>query len=469
MTYDDLRGNLLAFGNTYLKKDTKIKGLALKSVTNPRDDEFSDNSSENEFVLFVKKFRKMVKLKERSKRNSSRKQKKDFSKVICYNCKETGHFKSDCPKLKKEEKPKKGKKKGLMASWEDLENDSEEDEQSETKSQTCLMADHVEQVVFHYPDTEDLHLTIDHLSGKIRCFLLENQDLESQITILKAENSFLKDKLREAETAIELVEENKQLKAQLKSCEYHHSVTANLNYFEENDWLHKEIRRLKEDLAKFTQSSKNLNQLLTSQKLLYDKTGLGFHKALKSVCLASKRKDNMWYMDSGCSRHMTGKATFFIKLDEYDGGFVTFGDNGKGKIVAIGKAEAVNTACYILNRTIIRKGLKKTPYELWKGTPPNLKYFHVFGCKCFVLNNKENLGTFDPMSYERMFVGYSTTSKAYRIYLKEHRTIEKSIHVSICDSNSIPSVMVDDDDDAGCEDFINQEGSEENPKSVPSE
>ena len=51
-------------------------------------------------------------------------------------------------------------------------------------------------------------------------------------------------------------------------------------------------------------------------------------------------------------------------------------------------AEAVNTACYILNRTIIRKGLKKTPYELWKRTPSNLKYFHIFGCKCFVLNNK---------------------------------------------------------------------------------
>ena len=43
----------------------------------------------------------------------------------------------------------------------------------------------------------------------------------------------------------------------------------------------------------------------------------------------------MWYMDSGCSRHMTEKVTFFIKLDEYDGGFVTFGDDGKGKIVSI--------------------------------------------------------------------------------------------------------------------------------------
>ncbi|XP_052110592.1 uncharacterized protein LOC107465450 isoform X2 [Arachis duranensis] len=49
------------------------------------------------------------------------------------------------------------------------------------------------------------------------------------------------------------------------------------------------------------------------------------------VCLASKRNDNMWYLDSGCSSHMTGRSTFFIKLDEYDEGFATFDDNGKRK------------------------------------------------------------------------------------------------------------------------------------------
>ncbi|XLU95783.1 hypothetical protein S245_010135, partial [Arachis hypogaea] len=203
MTLDDLRGNLLAFENTYLKRESKKKGIAFSSVTNLLDDESSDNSSENEFVLFAKKFRKIVKFK--GKGSSSRKMKKDLSKVTCYNCKEMGHFKSDCPKLRKEEKQKGGKKKkGLMASWEDLENDSESDEESETKSQPCLMANHVDQVFFQNPDTEDLHLMIDHLSKKIRCFLTDNQDLEQQIFILKAENNFLKDKLREAETACDL-------------------------------------------------------------------------------------------------------------------------------------------------------------------------------------------------------------------------------------------------------------------------
>ena len=39
--------------------------------------------------------------------------------------------------------------------------------------------------------------------------------------------------------------------------------------------------------------------------------------------------------------------------------------------------KAINTACYILNRALIRHILKKTPYELWKDRKPNIGYFHV--------------------------------------------------------------------------------------------
>ncbi|GAV92366.1 hypothetical protein CFOL_v3_35745, partial [Cephalotus follicularis] len=43
-----------------------------------------------------------------------------------------------------------------------------------------------------------------------------------------------------------------------------------------------------------------------------------------------------WYVDSGCSKHMTGDKSLFIDLKEVDGGKVTFGDNNKAKIVGIG-------------------------------------------------------------------------------------------------------------------------------------
>ncbi|XP_016206135.1 uncharacterized protein LOC107646466 [Arachis ipaensis] len=52
----------------------------------------------------------------------------------------------------------------------------------------------------------------------------------------------------------------------------------------------------------------------------------------EKIYLASKKKKDMWYLDSECSRHMIGKTTFFIKLNKYEGGFVTFSDDGKEKI-----------------------------------------------------------------------------------------------------------------------------------------
>ncbi|WP_439126601.1 hypothetical protein, partial [Photobacterium alginatilyticum] len=52
--------------------------------------------------------------------------------------------------------------------------------------------------------------------------------------------------------------------------------------------------------------------------------------------MRSKLNEDKWFLDSGCSRHMTGDKTKFTTLAPKDGGYVTFGDNGKGKIIGIG-------------------------------------------------------------------------------------------------------------------------------------
>ena len=108
-------------------------------------------------------------------------------------------------------------------------------------------------------------------------------------------------------------------------------------------------------------------------------------------------------------------------------------------------AEAVNTSCYILNRVFIRPNMNKTPYELWKGRKPNIGYFRVFGCKCFILNTKDNLGKFDAKSDVGIFIGYSTHSKAYRIYNKRTNVVEESIHVAFDETNPPTSKSLDDD------------------------
>ena len=100
------------------------------------------------------------------------------------------------------------------------------------------------------------------------------------------------------------------------------------------------------------------------------------------------------------------------------------------------QAEAVNTACYILNKALIRPILKKTPYELWKDRKPNIGYFHAFGYKCYIHNNgKDNLGNFDARSDEDIFLGYATTSKAYRVFNKRTLVVEESIHMIFDESN----------------------------------
>ena len=57
--------------------------------------------------------------------------------------------------------------------------------------------------------------------------------------------------------------------------------------------------------------------------------------------------------------------------------------------------EAVNTVCHMVNMVYFRPGTKKTPYELWKGRKPNVKYFRIFGSTYFILKDRENVGKFD--------------------------------------------------------------------------
>ncbi|GKE76487.1 retrovirus-related pol polyprotein from transposon TNT 1-94, partial [Tanacetum coccineum] len=59
-------------------------------------------------------------------------------------------------------------------------------------------------------------------------------------------------------------------------------------------------------------------------------------------------------------------------------------------------AEAVATACYTQNRSIIRLHHEKTPYELLHDKLTDLSFFHVFGALCYPTNDSENLGKLQP-------------------------------------------------------------------------
>jgi len=96
---------------------------------------------------------------------------------------------------------------------------------------------------------------------------------------------------------------------------------------------------------------------------------------------------------------------------------------------------------------MIRPILNKTPYELLKGRKPNIMHLRIFGCKCFVHNNgKDALGKFDPRSDEAIFLGYSSHSKAYKVFNKRTLCVEESVHVLFDESNSLSEKDVQDED-----------------------
>nr|GFA19115.1 hypothetical protein [Tanacetum cinerariifolium] len=240
-------------------------------------------------------------------------------------------------------------------------------------------------------------------------------------------------------------------------------------------------------------------------------------------------------IDSGCSRHMTGKKCYLSDCEDYDGGFVSFG-YGKGRISGKGKiktgtldfddvyffkeikynllsvsqmcdkknnvlftdteclvlssnfklfdesqvllrvlrkdniynvdlksfvptregcnerknrtlieaartmlvnskfpttfwAEAVNTACYVLNRALVIKPHNKTPYELIHGRPPQIDFMKPFRCLVTILYTRDSLEKFDGKANEGFFVGYSMVSKAMRVFNKRTRIVEESLNI----------------------------------------
>ncbi|GJS34583.1 putative ribonuclease H-like domain-containing protein [Tanacetum coccineum] len=201
--------------------------------------------------------------------------------------------------------------------------------------------------------------------------------------------------------------------------------------------------------------------------------------------------------NSGCSRHMTGNKSFLTNYQEYDGGFVAFAGSSKGgKISGKGtirtgnldfedvyfdfnallmtiksvngmycfKNQDLNQFCNSKgikreysnartpqqngvaerkNRTLIEaartmvlvtKPHNKTPYELLIGRPPIISFMRPFGCPVSILNTLDHLGKFDEKADEGVLVGYSISSKAFRVYNHRTRKVEENLHVNFLEN-----------------------------------
>ncbi|GJY41599.1 putative ribonuclease H-like domain-containing protein [Tanacetum coccineum] len=100
--------------------------------------------------------------------------------------------------------------------------------------------------------------------------------------------------------------------------------------------------------------------------------------------------------------------------------------------------EAVNTACYVQNKVLVIKPHNKTPYELFLGRKPALSFMRPFECPVTILNTLDHLGKFDGKADEGFFVGYSTNSKAYRVFNSRTKIVKENLHVKF--SEETPNI-----------------------------
>ncbi|GAV80780.1 zf-CCHC domain-containing protein/UBN2 domain-containing protein [Cephalotus follicularis] len=144
---EDVLGSLMTHELSIKKKDDdeekekrKKKVVALKSSKN----EESEDDSDEELALIIRKFTRFLANKKKFGGKPYKKthpQKGETSKLeenICFECNKPGHFKSDCPRLKKKEQIKK--KKALLATWENSDDSSSNEETQEEVAQLVLMA-----------------------------------------------------------------------------------------------------------------------------------------------------------------------------------------------------------------------------------------------------------------------------------------------------------------------------------------
>nr|GEW42546.1 hypothetical protein [Tanacetum cinerariifolium] len=182
-------------------------------------------------------------------------------------------------------------------------------------------------------------------------------------------------------------------------------------------------------------------------------------------------------IDSGCSRYMTRNRSYLTDYEEINRGFVSFGDfkltdeshvllkvpkkdnmysvDLKNVVprrgltclftkdtseesnlwhMRLGHAEAVNTACYVQNKVLVIKPHNKTPYKLFLGRKLALSFMRPFRCPVTILNTIDHLGKFDGKANDGFFVGYSTNSKAFKVFNSRTRVLEENMHVKFSEN-----------------------------------
>ncbi|KAH9780749.1 Integrase catalytic domain-containing protein [Citrus sinensis] len=568
---DDLIGSLISYEEDLTAEkghEEKKKNIALKASKRESDEE--SEMDDEELAMLARRFRKFYKKNNEQRKFRGYKNKKEKKESItCYECKKSGHIRPECPFLNKL------KKKAMVATWDDSDEEtSDEDDQQEMTNLTLMAVgeescDELDEVSV-LPTYDELHNAFKHLHDELMKIVSLRSKNGGDVSfgdnskgkIIGIGNVGYRVIFDESKCVIENACGGKVLfvgnrcvnvyTINIDCASIHDKCLSSLH---DDGWLwHRRLGHASMDLISKIMKNDLVKGL---PKISFQKDRIceayQFGKQIKTSFksknhVSTSKPLQLLYIDLfGPSRYasLSGKYYAFVIVDDYSrytwvlflankddaidvfrifyknvqnekcysitcirsdhGGefenhaFENFCNdlgiehqfssprtpqqNGVAERKNMSNqemartmlnenslpkyfwAEAVNTACYVLNRVLIRPNLNKTPYELWKDRKPNIGYFKVFGCKCFVWNTKDNLGKFDPKSDVGIFLGYSNSSKAYRVYNKRTLVVEESMHVTFDESNpsSTEKVVVDDN----AEEEQQEEASNDNQEDAP--
>nr|GEW21607.1 hypothetical protein [Tanacetum cinerariifolium] len=147
--------------------------------------------------------------------------------------------------------------------------------------------------------------------------------------------------------------------------------------------------------------------------------------------------------------------SYLSDYEPFDGGYVSFGQGeckitGKETIKTVAKASADECMLWHMRlahlifktmnklvRVLVNKSQNKTPYELFNGRTPAIGFLKPFSCHVMILNTLDNLGKFEAKGDEGYFIGYSMSSKAFRVFNKRTKRVEENLHVDFLENKPI--------------------------------
>ena len=310
------------------ENDKKKKGIALKASSSIQEESDQDNDpdDDDDLSLFVRRFNKFLKVRGNQRRpnfKSKRRTENSSSTLKCFECNQPGHLRVDCPifkkKMEKSEKKNHSEKKLKKAyiTWD--ENDLESSDDSENEEiNLCLMAKSYESDE-EVTSSNNLSISFDELQDAFADLHKESIKLAKLVSSSKKTISNLENEISKLNKELDLLRNEVSIS---KTNEKVNISTINDKKITDScsccDKYVKEIKELKNSLAKFSYSKNNLDVILSKQRYVSNKNGLGYksekqQKVHKNFSTSTQKCNSNSITCFYCGRRGHGISTCYFK------------------------------------------------------------------------------------------------------------------------------------------------------------